>query len=247
MNYKRTLAFVKKIISNRYLLLFINGILLASTFYFFTESKYEKELFGAITRKIKEELPAQHSYYEFVKKALKTTSTLQDERFNIFGNQKIEGVKANIFHPSTIDLMTNNGACGSYVTVLSRILKANNIQVRIGQMKVNGQYGGHMIVEAGIDGRWVVLDPTYSLYFTNADGSWATFSQLQKNWSYYQPQLPANYKQEYQFEDIRYTNWNKIPVITPAIKSSLNTLLGKEKADSISIRPFLLRNYHLLA
>jgi hypothetical protein len=247
MNYKRPNYLLKKFLNNRYLLLFLNGILLTSSLYFLTESRYEKELFIAITRKIKEELPAQHNDYAFVQKALQTTSSLQDNRFRVFGNQQLEGIKANIFHPTTIDLMTNNGACGSYVTVLSRILKSNNIHVRIGQMKVNGNFGGHMIVEARVDGKWVVLDPTYSLYFTNADGSWASFKQLQSNWNYYKSQVPANYNMDYSFEDIRYTNWNKIPAITPAIKSILNVLLGKETADTISIRPYLLRNYHLLA
>lgn len=247
MNYKRPIYLIKKFIYNPYLLLFINGILFTSSFYFLTESRYEKELFVAISRKIKEDLPVQHNSYEFIKKALQTTSSLQDNRFQVFGNQQIEGIKANIFHPSTIDLMTNNGACGSYVTVLSRILKSNNIHVRIGQMKINGYYGGHMIVEARVDGRWVVLDPTYSLYFLNADSSWASFKQLQSNWNYYKSQVPTNYNMDYSFEDIRYTNWNKIPVVTPAIKSILNVLLGKETADTLSIRPYLLRNYNLLA
>ena len=247
MNLKRPTNLIKRIINNRYLLLFVNGILLTSSFYFLTESRYERELFVAISRNIKEELPAKHNNFDFIEKALQTTSKLQDNRFQVFGDQQIEGIKANIFHPSTIDLMTNNGACGSYVTVLSRILKSNNIHVRIGQMKVNGYYGGHMIVEAKVDGKWVVLDPTYTLHFTNADGSWATFKQVQSNWNYYKNQVPANYNMDYSFEDIRYTNWNKIPVITPAIKSTLNVLLGKEKADTISIRPYLLRNYNLLA
>jgi len=143
--------------------------------------------------------------------------------------------------------MTGNGACASYAAVLARILKADGMQVRIGQMKVNGLYGGHMFVETKTENGWIVLDPMFNLAFKKPDGSLAQFKDLQQNWDLYKSQVPANYKSEYSFRDVRYTNWNKIPVLTPAIKSMLNLFIGTEKANLISIRPYLLRNYNKLA
>jgi hypothetical protein len=243
----KPISFLGAIIRNLYFLFLANGMLIASVFYFFTESRYEKELFTAITRKIKAELPVHHTHKLFAEKALLTTSYLQDRRYEVFGKAELQGIKANLFHSSTIDLMTNNGACGSYAVVLARILKSNNIKVRIGQMKIDGHFGGHMIVEALLDKRWVVMDPTYALYFENPDGSWATFSQLKHNWNYYKIQVPEGYKPEYNYEGVRYTNWNKIPVISQSIKGLLNITIGRDLADSISIRPYLLRIYHKLA
>jgi hypothetical protein len=121
------------------------------------------------------------------------------------------------------------------------------MKVRIGQMKVNGVYGGHMFIETETENGWVILDPTYNLAFKKADGSLSSFSELHKNWEQYKQQLPADYPAEYNYEGVRYTNWNKIPGVTTTIKSVLNVLIGKEKADTISIRPYLLRVYNKLA
>ena len=230
-----------------YLLFFMNGVVLASGFYFVIESRYETELFEAIAQKIKSDLPPRYTENEFAIKALQVSNYLQERRYLVFGDQEINGIKATIFHPSTVDLMTNNGACGSYVTVLSRILKANNINVRIGQMQVNGRDAGHMIVEAYVNNRWIVLDPTYSLYFVNQNGLPATFNEIKNNWNTYKSQTPPDYNQTFSFEGIRYTNWKKFPPFTTAVKSILDLTMGKEKSDTISIRPYLLRNYHKLS
>lgn len=246
MRITAVLIALRRRLQNLYFLFFLNGLLLSSLFFFSTESTYESELFGAISKKIKSELPAGYTKTDYIIKALQTSNYLQERRYLIFGDQELAGIKANVFRPSTIDLMTNNGACGSYVTVLARILKSNNIPVRIGQMKVDGRYGGHMIVEARLNKKWVVLDPTYSLYFRKPDSTLATFADLQTNWNYYKIQAPPDYKNEYRFEGVRYTNWEKVPFLSAGLKKVLDVIFGKDVADSISIRPYLLRNYHKL-
>jgi hypothetical protein len=238
---------IKSIPQNLYFLFLLNGLLAATFFFFGTESKYESQLFMAISRKIKDSLPPNYTRQAYVIKANQTTYFLEERRYSVFGTKQIEGIKANLFHPSTVDLMTGNGACASYAAVLSRILKANAMEVRIGQMKVNGVYGGHMFVETKTESGWVVLDPMFNLAFKKTDGSLASFKDLQQNWDTYKQQVPPNYSPEYSYRDVRYTNWNKIPVLTPAIKSVLNFFIGKEKADLISIRPYLLRIYNKLS
>ncbi len=247
MPVMRTLHRLKNLPQNLHFLFLLNGILVATFFFFGTESKYEAELFTAISKQIKDSLPKNYSKESFALKATETAYQLEESRYLIFGKQHINGIKANFFRPSTFDLMTGNGACASYAAVLARILKSDDMQVRIGQMKVNGYYGGHMFVETKTESGWVVLDPMFNLVFKNGDGKIAGFKELQQNWNQYQLQLPVNYKAEYNFQEVRYTNWEKIPVITPAIKSMLDFFVGKEKADLISIRPYLLRNYHKLA
>lgn len=243
-NFSRNL---KSIHQNLHLLFTLNGILLAAVFFFGTESKYESELFTAITRKIKDSLPKNHSKEAFALKANQVAYQLEENRYTFFSEQNIAGIKANFFHPATYDLMTGNGACASYAAVLARILKANDIRVRIGQMQVNGLYGGHMFIEAELEDGWKVLDPMFALAFKKSNGQLAGFTDLQQNWEFYKPQTPANYKAEYSYRGVRYANWKKIPVVTPMIKASLDFFIGKEKADKISIRPYLLRNYNKLA
>lgn len=247
MPVKTTLRTIRKFLRNLYFLCFLNGLLLASLLYFASESKYETQLFSIIARRIRNNLPANYSKNDFAIKAMQTAYDLQAKRYLVFANEHMDGLKANFFHPSTVDLMTGNGACGSYATVLARILKSNDMKVRIAQMKVNNVYGGHIFVETKTENGWVVLDPTFNLAFKKADGSLSSFNDLNKNWEQYKQQLPADYPAEYNYAGVRYTNWEKIPGITTIIKSVLDAVIGKEKADTISVRPYMLRIYNKLA
>ncbi|HVW62746.1 MAG TPA: hypothetical protein VHC48_21995, partial [Puia sp.] len=47
------------------------------------------------------------------------------------------------------------------------------------------------------------------------------------------------------YEDVRYSNWTKIPVLFPAVKGLLNMIIGKAKADTISVRTWFLKVYDI--
>lgn len=98
----------------------------------------------------------------------------------------------------------------------------------------------HILLEARIGGRWVVLDGLYNLYFTRPDGKIASFSDVQNNWTYYRPQTPDHYNERYRYRGVKYTNWDKIPVVMPFIKTVLDFAIGGERADQISIRAHVL-------
>jgi hypothetical protein len=240
---------LKSILFSRktHLLFFLNGVLLASFTYFFIESRYEKEFFAAINKYVKSKLPQQYSLLDFSLKAMEVTSSYQRRGQSIFENAEFSSMKASILKPATVDLTTSIGACGSYSIVLARVLKSNGIPVRIGQMKVNGVYGGHIFVEAKTENGWIVLDPSYNLAFKKAGGRYANFTDLQANWRYYSKQVPYYYDHDYQYQDVRYTNWKRIPLLGVAAKSILTFFVGGKRADKISIRTYLLRNYHTLA
>ena len=71
-------------------------------------------------------------------------------------------------------------------------------------------------------------------------------NDVKNNWSYYKNQLPPGYDMTYRYEDVRYSNWTKIPVILPAIKKILDLTLGKERCRySISSEPYFLRKYDI--
>ncbi len=238
--------FLLKLLLNKALLFFINGLLLSALFFFNIESKYEDALFEGIVDKIKIEANPDHNIDSFFIVAMHMTHTLETNRQKVFGGNTIKGIKAEYFRPATIDLMTGNGACGSYTTVLARILKAGGYQVRIAQMSVDGKAGGHMVVEVKKRSNWIVLDPLLEQYFKKPDGSLASFKDVQQNWNYYQLQTHQNYVPSYKYEDVRYTNWEKVKVIGPAAKKVFTLFLGKEKTYEIAIRSYILRKYNLL-
>ena len=110
-------------------------------------------------------------------------------------------------------------------------------------MKAHGKFAAHNVVEAKTTNGWAVLDPLFDVYFIKPNSGLASFADVQGNWDYYKKQLPSNYDFNYRYEDVRYSNWGKIPLILPAAKKVLDFVLGKEKADAISLRVYFLKMY----
>ena len=232
-------------LTHLYLLLFLLGFTIASVLYFKMEAKYGDEIFEAISHYIVRDSIGKNNPDTFFVRALNTTNSFEHNRLSVFKNQEIKGWKANIFHPITVDLITGNGACGSASKILARILKANNYQVRFAQMITDNSWGRHIIIEVKKNDKWIVLDPLFNIYFKDSLGNFASFNDVHKNFEYYKKQLPNNYPMEYNYAGVIYTNWNKIKLIGPATKSILNVVIGKQKADEISLRSYALRPYYL--
>jgi len=229
---------------NLYFLMFLNGFLLASLFYFKMESFYEDGLFASIKSTIDARIDADDTPDSVAVKAMNTCYHLMNNKGSTFYKGDL-GPEADVIHSTTFDLMTTRGACGSYSQVLARILKTYHFSVRIAQMKAGGFFGAHNIVEAKIGDNWVVLDPTYNLCFTRPDARLASFNDVRDNWKYYSSQVPPDYNPIYQYEDVRYTNWTKIPFISPAAKSLLTLVIGHERTDKFSMRTLFMNTYQV--
>lgn len=227
---------------------FLNGLFIGVLFYFYSESVYENQLFGAIANNISTGLSPNSKNYEdsIIKRSLRITHSLEKNRLAVFGPFEFKGFKAETIQPVTFDLMTGKGACGSNAYVLARILQEFHIPVRVAQMKVNGYYGGHIIVEANIRKRWVVLDALYELSFIRPDGELADFAAIKNSWNYYKSQVPLEYDPSYSYTDVQYTNWNKIPVLMPALKKVLIWIKGEDYVRTLSLRAVFLQKFHIL-
>ncbi len=236
---------IRRVFSNLYFLTFLNGFLLASLFYFHMEANYEKELFQAIRMDINSKIPRGVSEDSMVVQVMHVCHNLLANRGSVFEGKSFSGLEASVLEPTSMDLMTARGACGSYSVVLARILQGYHYEVRIAQMKANGVFADHNIVETKTPHGWVVLDPLFDVYFINPDHKLASFEDVRTNWNFYLNQLPANYDTRYRYEDVRYSNWTKIPVLMPAIKKILDKTIGKQEADAISLRTYFLRKYDI--
>ena len=243
--FRKGKRFLGRIFRNLYFLIFMVGFLLATLLYFKVESNYEAELFTNIVENIRSDSGSAISEDSFAVRAMHITHEMLANRGKIFGSVPFKDFKAGILQPITFDLATANGACGSYSIVLARILRAGGMKVRMPQMEVDGVYGGHIVVEGKTSNGWVVMDPTFDVYFVRPDEKLASFADVSADWNYYKQQAPADYKPEYRYTAARFTNWNKIPIIFPATKKILDFVLGKKKADEISIRPIFLRKYYV--
>lgn len=236
---------IRRVFGNLYFLTFLNGFLLASLIYFKMEASYEKELFHAIHVDIASKITTTDSQDSIVAKAMHVCHNLMETRGDVFKGSDFQGFKSGMIDPTSFDLMTASGACGSYSMVLARVLQGYKFDVRIAQMKSNGSFAAHNIVEAKTNHGWVVLDPLFDAYFINPAKQLASFAEVRNAWNYYKSQLPAGYDMNYRYEDVRYSNWTKIPILLPSVKKILDFTLGKQQADSISLRTYFLRKYNM--
>lgn len=233
-----------------HLLIFLNGFLLAALLYFMMENNYESKLFRSLALNVQENVAKDSTGMSrenaILVHSLNLVYNLEKSRSVIFGPHNIDSWKSNLIQPLTFDLMTGQRACGGFSMVLARLLKEQNIEVRIPQMKVGDTEGGHIVVEAKTSYGWVVLDPSFNVYFKKDINRLASFDDVHQNWATYAVNLPADYNLAYRYEGVRYTNWSKIPVLMPAARGTMNLFWGKERTDSFSLRAALLEKFNVL-
>lgn len=222
--------------------MFLNGFFLASIFYLKMDSSYENGLFASIKSDIDAQADGNDTPDSLAVKAMNVCYHLMNNKGSIFANSNL-GPQADFFHAVTVDLETTRGACGSYSEVLARILQTYHFPVRIAQMKAGGIYAAHNVVETMVGQHWILLDPTFNLCFVRPDHTLANFADVQKDWSFYSSQVPAGYNPDYRYEDVRYSNWTKIPVLLPALRSALTMVIGKERTRTFCLRIFFLDSF----
>jgi hypothetical protein len=224
--------------------LLIHALIVISICYLQIESNHETVLFQNIVRVSRAETGGKHDTV-LIKHLMISINKMMHDRNDIFKNTEQLSFKARFMQSVDADLMYGAGACGGFSKVFARALKAAGHTTRIGQMKVNGNYGGHILLETYLPSlqKWVVMDPLFLLVFTNPHGQWASFNEVHNNWDYYKKQIYYNYNYNYNYAGIRYTNWSKIPLIGNVIYKALVLVKGEEDANTISLRPYLLDHY----
>jgi len=247
----RKLRFLRFSNKGKYILLFLNGFLLSLLVYFYSEDNYEKQLFHALANNIKAQtdtlgLSNDVRNDSILVKSLRLVYQLESSRAEVFKDYSVNGIKAQVIQPVTYDLMTGKQACGGFSYVLGRLLKELNTNVRFAQMKVDGLFGGHILIEAETPDGWVVLDPLFDISFRKPNGKLASFADVKGDWNYYKQQLPPGYVMDYSYDDVQYTNWDKIPIIMPMLRSALTIAIGKEKAENFSFRTLFLSKFNVL-
>lgn len=224
-------------------LFFLAGAMAALLIYLKVLAHREDRLLDALKRQVDAVAGNNASPTAVVLAAMNVTHEVISEKIILTGTG---GASIGDWMPCSLaNQLLGEGACGSYSIVLARLLDSYNYPVRIGQMKTKGHFGGHIIVEARVARDWVVLDPLYDLAFRRPDSSLASFTDLHDRWRDYTSQLPPSYDTNYCYEGMRYTNWNKIPLIMPATHKLLSLTLGEQRTADVCLRIHLLRVYEI--
>jgi hypothetical protein len=246
-DFRSNIALIGRVFLHRYVLFVLNGFFLAATFFFYLHDSFESGLINAMANNVKEDYAKYKSEDSLLIGSLRLTYFLTERRNRIFEKEDLGDVYTDILRPVTYDLMTAKGACGSYSIVLGSILQKLGFQIRFAQMKVGEVWGGHILIEAKTSKGWAILDPSFNLAFKKPGGNLASFNDVKNNWTFYQKQLPNDYVNEYAYEDVRYTNWGKIPLLMPALKSVTKLFIGSQATEDLSIRTLFIRKFKILA
>jgi hypothetical protein len=168
------------------------------------------------------------------------THVLLEDRLKVFSDKSYVSFRDWLFPSGDVQLMDGRGACGSHAHVLGRLLDRAGIDFRGVQMYCadSNTWGCHATIEAYADGKWIAVDPLYNVVFP------VSAAEVGRNWDTYKALTPRGYDMKYKYAGVRYTNWSKIPVIMPAIKTVLD-FAAPEFASTFSVRRYVLNVYRV--
>ena len=184
-----------------------------------------------------------------VQEAMTSINSIMQSRSALFQAQEQLSWKQDLFQSADIHLMYGSGACGGYSMVLARTLQVLGYEVRIGQLKViEGGWGAHIIIEYYSDllHKWVMIDPLFQFIPRTKGGNMASIQYLAKHWSDFEAQMPEDFKNQYRYNDVRYTNWDKFGGIAKPYYGLAKLFMGKAYADTICLRMYGLSTFPLL-
>jgi len=156
---------------------------------------------------------------------------------------RAEPSRAMTQHPDELShrdpLMTLNYAqllnvCGTATNAFLNLARSSDLQVRRLLLLDERRNTKHVVAEVQIDGKWIVVDPTYRIIMRDANGRLLTRRDLQN------PQLFAQatgvvpgYPAEYSYERFARVRISRLPMVGLGLRRVLDwTIPGwEEKAD----------------
>ena len=184
-----------------------------------------------------------------VKEAMTSINDIMQSRHELFRGTEQYSWKQSVFQSADIDLMYGSGACGGYSKVVARTLQLQGFDVRIGQLKtLKFGYGGHIIIEyySEVLKKWVFVDPLFKLIIRQENGDWVSVKEVAKHYNLYRDQFPEEFNQRFQFNDVRYTNWDKWFGISKPYYYLAKLFKGEHYADTICLRMYTLSSFPVL-
>jgi len=184
-----------------------------------------------------------------VQEAMISLNASMQARSAIFEGHETLSWKQDLFNSADIHLMYGSGACGGYSMVLARTLQMLGYEVRIGQLKaIKGGWGAHIIIEyySKTLGKWVMIDPLFTWIPRTKGGNMASIKYVAKHWPDFEAQMPEDFKNQYRYTSVRYTNWDKYGGILKPYYQLAKLFMGKPYADTICLRMYRLSTFPLL-
>ncbi len=147
-------------------------------------------------------------------------------------------------HPGPGDVLRwgtdYRGPCGSKSRLVKAILKAGGDAVRLRLLLDDEGTSVHTVVEVRDGDRWILADPTYGIVYHLRDGRGATAEDLGADTALFRAHVDTipGYGAGYDYDAHTLLNWEKVPILLPAIRDLLTRVMGAERVAEIK-RPTL--------
>jgi len=214
-------------------------------FFLWMNADYEDRLYGVfVAGVVTPEMTPEQKMLALMSRVYRVV----EDRSPIFAEDTLGGpvcLRTIWLHSGDTRLLQANEACGSNAGIFVEACQQAGLPARVCQM-TRENASVHILSEVQVDGKWVVADPTFNQVFRTPSGELASHADVSADWPYYRHQADSGYETGgCMFQGVRYTNWSKVPVLLPAVKGILNWVLGREKADQISLRSYCLNVYRV--
>lgn len=156
---------------------------------------------------------------------------------------RLEPSRATTEHPDDLrhrdPLMTLNYAqllnvCGTATNAFLNLARSSDLQVRRLLLLDGHRSTKHVVAEVLIDGKWIVVDPTYRLIMRDASGRMLTRRDLQNAELFAQATAAApGYPAEYSYERFARVRITRLPMVGLGLRRALDWVIPswEDKAD----------------
>lgn len=226
-----------------FLFIFIAGFLFMFTILSYSDWKYEDELIEHLSAEVIKRCDGSSNLSCIADTAMYYTHIIQDPMMTLFGNKEFSSPKTILTGSSFSNFYFGKGACGAYASFFSRLMARIGYRSKFVILNVNGREGGHIATVVEQDDKLLLVDPLSGHIFRDSNGNMTEIDTVSKYWnSYYKHHLSANYNKSYNYQmGWKYTNWDKLGVMTKLVYKTTALFIGKEEADKLSLRYFVIR------
>ena len=103
--------------------------------------------------------------------------------------------------------------CGTATNAFLNLARASDLQVRRLLLLSPDRQAKHVVAEVLINGRWVIVDPTYRVIMKDAQGRFLTRKDLQNPETFEQAASAIpNYRREYSYERFAHVRLARLPL-----------------------------------
>lgn len=119
------------------------------------------------------------------------------------------------------------GVCGTATNAFVNLASAGGLEARrLLLLDAQGLNTNHVVAEVRINGRWVIVDPTFHVMFTDSNGRYLTRQELADPAVFHDATRNlAGYDPAYNFQHTAFIHFARLPLVGRFLQGKMNFIL----------------------